>query len=215
MMVRVQLARLTRPLRWRSPRVTARMLAAFARAERSSYLDMMAAANATSSSTRRVEYLRHAIDEQRHARMFRQRALELDPDLAFAPQLFHADCEQLFERLGEAQLLAFVHVGERRGRAQMALYRAELSALANGPRGDLKTLSLFEAILRDEERHERYSLDLSRELGGSLSKARGWELWRSFRRAGSSMSSLLFFVSMAALYVALLPLAVWERTRRS
>lgn len=214
-MMRLIFARLTRPLRWRSPRATARLLAAFARAERSSYFDMIAAANATTSTERRAHYLAHAIDEQRHAKLFRQRALELDPTLAFVPQTFHADFERLYERLGEAQLMAFVHLGEQRGRAQMMLYRAELGALTNSAREDVKTMRIFEAVLSDEERHEAYSLTLLQQLGGSLRKARAWELWRGWLRAGSHISSALFVITMSLLYILLLPLALLERFRRS
>ncbi len=57
--MRLFFASLLRPFRWRNPKATARMLMAFARAERSSYFDMMEAANTTSELSRRAQYLRH------------------------------------------------------------------------------------------------------------------------------------------------------------
>lgn len=50
------------------------MLLAFARAERSSLYDMMEAANSTSDIGRKAQYLAHAVDEARHAKMFTLRA---------------------------------------------------------------------------------------------------------------------------------------------
>lgn len=214
-MMRLFFAHLTRPLRWRNPRATARLLSAFARAERSSYFDMMAAANATTSGSRCAQYLAHALDENRHAVMFRRRALELDPSLAHEPLRFHADFEHLFERLGEAQLMAFVHLGEKRGCAQMRLYRDELRARSGSRREDEKTMAIFDAVIADETRHVSYSLALASELGASFERARAWEAWRGWMRTGSRLSSAIFVLSMSVLYLALFPLALLERARRS
>lgn len=208
------LARLLRPLRWRSPRSTSKMLLAFARAERSSFYDMMEAANATPDLARKAQYVAHAVDEARHAKMFTLRALELDPSRAADPALFHSDFEHLFTKLGEARFMAFVHLGERRGRAQMQLFRDELQGLEGSARADAKTRALLDAVMRDEEQHERYSLALTETLGGSLGGARAWELRRGWLRAGAAVSGLVFTVLTSALYLLLFPLAVIERFRR-
>lgn len=212
-MFRLMLARLMRPLRWRNPRSTARMLLAFARAERSSFYDMMEAANATADVARKAQYLAHAVDERRHAQMFTLRALELDPSRASDPALFHADFEHLFTRLGEARFMAFVHVGEQRGRAQMALFRDELQHLEGTARADGKTKALLDAVMKDEAQHEAYSLALSHTLGGSLVRARAWELRRGWLRAGAAVTGLVFTAVMSVVYVLLFPLAVLERAR--
>ncbi len=206
--------RLTRPLRWRSAKGTARMLLAFARAERSSFYDMMEAANASADLARKAQYVAHAVDEARHAKMFTLRALELDPSRATDPSLFHADFEHLFTVLGEAKFIAFVHVGERRARGQMQLFREELAQLEGTPRADTKTKALLDAVMRDEEQHETYSLALSQELGGSLGSARLWELKRGWLRAGATLSGLVYTALMSVLYVALFPLALIEKARR-
>lgn len=212
------LARLTRPFRWRSKRATARMLMAFARAERSSFFDMMEAANGTPDLSRRAAYLRHAVDENRHAQMFSLRALELDPTLAFDDSLARADFEHLAARLGEARFLAFVHLGEHRARRQMELFRDELAAFEGTPRADTKTRALLDAVLADESRHEAYTGQLLAQLAPAakeLRAARFWELRRRWLRLGAASSTLVFFAAMTVLYLALAPLALLERLRRS
>jgi rubrerythrin len=206
--MRLVLARLMRPLRWRNPRATARMLLAFAKAERSSFYDMMEAANASADGKRKAQYLAHAVDEQRHAKMFTLRALELDPSRAGDASLYQVDFEHLFLRLGEAKFISFVHLGEKRGRAQMQLFRDELQALEGTARADTKTRALLDAVMRDETQHEAYSLELSRELGGSLIGARAWELRRGWVRAGAAVTGQLYTVLMSVLYLALFPLAL-------
>ncbi len=190
------------------------MLLAFARAERSSYYDMMEAANGTAELARKAKYLAHAVDEARHAKMFTLRALELDPSRAADPSLFHSDFEHLFTRLGEPKFLAFVHLGERRGRAQMQLFRDELQALEGTARADTKTRALLDAVMVDEVQHETYSLELAKALGGSFTAARAWELKRGWLRAGGALTGVVYTALMSVLYLLLFPLAVLEKSRR-
>jgi hypothetical protein len=189
------------------------MLLAFARAERSSFYDMMEAANSTSDVGRKAQYLAHAVDEARHAKMFTLRALELDPSRATDPALFQSDFEHLFTRLSEARFMAFVHVGERRGRAQMQLFRDELQALEGTKRADQKTKALLDAVMKDEVNHESYSLELTRTLGGSITGAHAWELRRSWLRAGSAVTGFVFTALMSVIYLLLFPLALLEKAR--
>ena len=189
------------------------MLLAFARAERSSFYDMMEAANSTADVGRKAQYLAHAVDEARHAKMFTLRALELDPSRATDPALFQSDFEHLFTHLGEARFMAFVHVGERRGRAQMQLFRDELQALEGTKRADQKTKALLDAVMKDEVNHESYSLELTRALGASITGAHAWELRRSWLRAGSAVTGVVFTALMSVIYLLLFPLALIEKTR--
>jgi hypothetical protein len=216
MSTRVLLARLTRRLRWQSPERAARLLLAFARAERSSHYDMLAAAKSCTDPRRRGLYLLHASDEARHATMFALRAQQLAPSalVAGAPR---ADFERLFERLGELGFLAFVHLGELRGRRQLGLYRDELAQL-----GDDKSRALLDAVLVDEARHEQYTAEELRLVAGSeralsraMWRARVWQGWRSWRRLGRHASGLAFGLCMQVVYVCLLPLALLERARRA
>ncbi len=215
-MIRVQLARITGSLRWSTPTKAARLFMAFARAERSSHYDMLAAARLSPDPARRAEYLLHASDEARHALMFTLRAEQLDHAIAADPHEYIADFEHLFERLGEIGFLAFVHLGEQRGRRQFAVYRDELAK-----QSDDKGRALFDAVLVDEARHETYTkMLLDRLCGGdeqtqkALRRARRWELWRGWLRLGRVMSGAVFTWSMRLVYVLLLPFALIEKARQ-
>lgn len=210
-------AALLAPLAWRLPAWPARMLHGFARAERGSHADLLQAANRTASPARRALYLRHALDEARHATMFAQRSADLARAAGRAPLgPALADTEQLFERLGELGFLAFVHLGEARGRAQFVRH-----ARACRGRGDVKSAALFEAILVDETRHAAYTRDLLVEVAGgeaaaraALRRARAWEAWRGFRRLGRASAHAIYAVCMIVLYLATAPLALIVRLGR-
>jgi hypothetical protein len=201
--------RATSPLVWRWPGHAPRKLEAFARAEEGSRLDLMAAAHATPSLARRARYLRHALDETRHAAMFTRRARELRASAGLAPcGPPRADTEELFARLGELGFLAFVHLGEQRGRKQFEVYAAHFAR-----RGDARTQAMFDGILVDEREHEGYTHALLVELAGAdgarqaLRRARWWSAWRGWRRAGRAITHALYAVLMMALYLIMAPLA--------
>jgi hypothetical protein len=215
------LARLVNPVIWRIPGHAARKLFSFSLAEHGSMLDLKAAARLSPCPERRAAYVRHLLDETRHARMFAARCAELRrndglPSLGF-PQ---ADTEDLFEKLGEVQFLAFVHRGETRGRQQFETYRDWFAR-----RGDDKSRAMFDVIVRDEFRHETYTRELLVKLTGSellaraeLRKAKLWEAWRSWRRAGRFLSEKVYFVFMTLSYLLLPPfalLAMWFRPART
>lgn len=210
-------ARLAGSLAARIPGQSARMLQNFARAELGSMLDLRAAAERSPSPDRRALYLRHALDESRHARMLAQRAAEIRRAQGKAPPPpTRADTEDLFERLGEIAFLAFVHHGERRGRAQFEAHRDTFAR-----RGDDKTRALFEALIADETRHEAYTWDLLVELSGgeraaraAVRKAAAWEAWRRWRRAGRALAHIVYIALMSVLYVTLLPMSLLVRAVR-
>jgi hypothetical protein len=215
--VRRFLAAIVSPLVFRLPGHDARKLHRFALAEQGSHLDMRLAAARTDSPGRRVAYLKHALDEARHAQMFTRASAELRQRRGRAPFAREpADGGDLYERLGEVHFLAFVHRGERRGRQQFEAYRDYF-----GRRGDNKLRAMFEAILEDERVHEEYSRALLLELAGSEAAARralrwvaAWEAWRTFRRAGKTMAEAIYFVAMVVLYATLWPLALFIRIVR-
>lgn len=198
-------AHLVAPVRVRSARAVAAMLARFALAERGSYLTMRWAAERAPCPERRALYLRHAVDEARHARMFERRARELG--LPAGADGADADAEDLFEALGETGFLAFVALAEGRGRREFEGYRRALAA-----RGDDRTAALFEAILTDERRHEAYAGELLVRLAGSSSSARLriarvalWETWRGVRRGSAALGAALYAALASALYLIVLP----------
>jgi len=210
MTLRHVLAALVTPLVWRVPGHGGRKLYGFARAEQASRIDLLLAAQRTQSLARRAAYLRHALDETRHAAMFWRRSTELRLDerrAPFTPPV--ADTEDLFERLGERRFLAFVHRGEQRGRAQFELYARHF-----GKRGDGRTEALFQAILVDEQRHESYTRALLVELAGGESAARAelrraalWEAWRMWRRAGRAVAGAIYTIAMMVIYLVTGPIA--------
>jgi len=160
--------KIVNPIVWRIPGHGARKLYSFSLAEHGSMLDLKAAARLTPSPDRRAAYVRHLLDETRHAQMFSLRSAELRKaeqreSLGFP----NADTEDLFENLGETRFLAFVHRGEHRGRQQFETYRDWFAQ-----RGDDKTRALFEAIVKDERQHESYTWALLVELTGSVAAAR-------------------------------------------
>ncbi|MBL8720039.1 MAG: hypothetical protein JNL79_28900 [Myxococcales bacterium] len=197
----MRLASLLAPFTLGSPRRRARLLAAFARAEHASMLDLRLAAAATTSPARKAAYLSHALDEERHARTFAAAARE---NGGGEPVL--GDAEDLFARRGELGFLAFVHHGESRGRRQFAALSARAERL-----GDARLATTLAAIATDEAQHESYTGALLVELAGeagarkALRRARAWEAWRTFRRAGRAMAGVVWTVSMTLLYFALLP----------
>src|SRR3954470_6675295 len=64
-------------LAWRNPRRRAQTLLRFAEVEADGGRDIVRAAEVTSDPVLRKLFLKHALDEQRHADLFRGRGLEL------------------------------------------------------------------------------------------------------------------------------------------
>jgi hypothetical protein len=212
-MMRLLLLRFVDRFWWRTPRMRSRRMAGFARVERSSATDLRLAARCCSDPARAALYLRHAADETRHARLFHAQANRLALIAGDRPELSpRAECEALFERLGERDFLAFVHYAERRGRRQF-----EVHARTLGQGGlDRELAAVFEDVLADERRHERYSWDQLLALSGSAAGARlrvrlmaGWEAWRAFRRTGRNAGRAIYRVGAVLLYAACLPLRPW------
>ncbi len=192
---------------------TARLLYGFSRTEAQSQLELWRAVQLCPDDERRALYLRHAIDEARHAQAFAAHAARLalaaggDETAGIA-----AGAEDLFERRGEPRFLALVHRGERRGRLQFEVYARLLRR-----RGDDELAQLFEQLVHDELQHEAYTARLLRDLVGRTRARRAlrWaeraDAWSAFRRHGRRVASLVYSVSMLLVYVALTPYAVTFR----
>ncbi len=208
------LARATAPIAFATRARTARQLFRFALAEQESMLELRAAAALCPSPERRALYLRHALDEERHATAFARHAAEIRRSLGRPPWGHpRTACEALYERLGEAAFLAFVHRGEHRGRVQFQAYEAYF-----GARGDTKLRALFTALIGDEEHHESYTRGLlvtcaggERSARSALRKIALWEGFRAWRRSGQGLASLVYGACMLLLYVSLLPFAMLVR----
>lgn len=205
------MAKLAGPIVWRIPGHSARKLFEFALAEQGSMLDLSAAARNTSSESRQALYIKHLLDERRHARMFAHRSAELCQQ-AGRPTYGspHADIDHLFEMLGEVRFLAFVHLGEGKACQQFTVYRDWFKRY-----GDQRTQSLFDAILKDEQRHESYTWELLVQMTGDeqaahaeVRRARAWEAWRTWRRAGRTLANKLFNLLSLGVYILMAPYAV-------
>jgi rubrerythrin len=211
------LATVTAPIAFATRARTARQLFEFALAEHESMLELRAAAARSPSPERRALYLRHALDEERHATAFSRHSAEIRRALGLpAYGQPRTDCEALYERLGEQSFLAFVHRGEHRGRVQFDAYVAFFAR-----RGDAKLRALFTALIEDERRHESYTRALLVEHAGSDRGAQRvlftmamWEGFRRWRRAGQGLARLVYGAAMLVLYAALLPFAVLLRLLR-
>ena len=194
----------------------AHMLRSFSRTEQGSALDMFAAVESTDRRDIRKKYFRHALDEWRHAGIFRERAREVaGPDAVESGReeagmlVEHGIVggRTLFERLGERDFLAFVFVAEADAVEQFGVY-ARHGLLDTG------TEAALERILKDELFHVSYSkheLDRLSEAEGAAA-ARGavrrirWSRFkegylRLSRDIGHGMSSLW----LLALYGLVLP----------
>lgn len=217
---------------WRIiPGRAAAKMAEFSHTEAGSGLDMLAAAEETPRPELRARYFRHALDELRHSRMFRDRARALAGARGRAEAVLEdggwiADHgirgqKSLLEELGETEFLAFVWIHERRGAEQFQVY-AELL------RDDPITARMFEEIARDERFHIAYSraeLDRLAERGAETQvraavRAVRWrrakQAWLRFSRVlGDTMAQvwlgLLYFVVVGPF----VPIARWtERPTR-
>ncbi len=211
------LGRLTAPIAFATRARTARHLFRFALAEHESMLELRAAAARTPSPSRRALYLRHALDEERHATAFSLHSAEIRRTMglsSYGPP--RTGCEALFERLGEQAFLAFVHLGEQRGRAQFEAYIAFFEG-----RGNDKLRALFAALVGDERQHESYTRALLLEQAGSEGGARSslrrmafWEGLSRWRRAGQGLTRFVYAASMLLLYLSLMPFALVVRLSR-
>ena len=193
-----------------SPRRTARLLHGFACTEQQSQLELREAARRCPDDRRQGLYLRHALDEARHARAFAEQAAELSRASGGAALArAAADSERLYERHGEARFLGLVARGERRGRVEFEVYAGLLRR-----RGQLSLAELFEGLVRDERQHEAYTAQRLDELCGSAGARRAWryaarsEAWRAFRDRGRRFAGALYGVAMFVLYLALAPYAL-------
>ena len=201
---------------WRLPGWPVKLLTAFGQAERGSFYDMLAAAEATDRPDLRRKYFEHALDESQHAIYFRDRIMALGGIDRARAAMEEAGAltsrgivggESLYERLGELDFLAFVHVAEAEAIEQFNVYCArELP--------DPETIAMLHKIMPDEKFHKAYplhELEQRRKQGEgervdtALRRVK-WnrlkEGWLRFSRdIGHVMSSLWLFL----LYAILIP----------
>jgi bacterioferritin (cytochrome b1) len=203
---------------WREQARRARKLLRFAETEASGGREIARAAERTCDPVLRRLFLRHADDEERHAELFRARgrALRAGAPAARFEANWLAPGERGLDdlrsdRLGDADLLAFLHLSERAAAGRFALYQQVLDT-------DPETGRLFSRVLADEEFHMTYTrTQLGRvapaRRGRVLWRARGARLWKAYLRLAAALAGLVGELVLTLQYFILVPLFAWLARR--
>src|SRR5713101_7784492 len=219
----VRIGRLLRPVHrwvWGDFDRRVRKLIAFAQVEGDGGRDILRAAELTSDPLLRRLYLEHAIDELRHADLFRQRGaalLQLRPTRSKA--LFntsplpggHGLDDLSIEGEPDHRLLAFLHVAEKAAAGRFAIYRDVVG-------DDPPTRAIFEEILRDEVFHMNYTYtQLARVLPKSYRRqvwqARGSRLWKRYLRVAAAVAGVMGSAILTIMYFVFLAPFAWLARR--
>lgn len=206
---------------WRDPKRRAQNLLRFAEVEADGGRDIVRAAEVTRDPQLRRLFLKHALDEQRHADLFRGRGLELIRTLPggaasgvraewLAPGERGLD-DLRVEDEGDEALLAFLHLSEKSAARDFAAYVAVLDA-------DPPTRAVFEKVLHDETFHMTYThKELLRvapaRAGRRLWMARLRRFWKAYLRLASALAGLIGAVILTLQYVLVLPAFAWVAKR--
>jgi hypothetical protein len=206
---------------WRDPLRRGRRLLRFAEVEADGGRDLARAAELTGDARLRQLYLRHALDEKRHADIFRSHGIALlqahagtgasgwQPDWLTPGERGLDDVK--IERGSDGPLLAFLHLSEGAAARQFAIYGRAVGA-------DAETRDVFQHILRDEAFHMTYTRqELSRvaqrKQGWLLWRARLGRLWRGYLRIAAGLGNLIGSAILTLQYFLLLPLFAWLAKR--
>lgn len=204
---------------WRDARRCARKLLRFAETEADGGRDLARAAELTRDALLRRLYLRHAVDEQRHAELFRRRAGALLSSSGargaieanwFAPGERGLD-DLRVEEEDDDGLLAFLHLSERAAARRFAIYESVL-------RHDPETRRVFTEILRDEAFHMNYTKTQlervsPRRYRRALWAARVSRLWKGYLRVALAIAGLLGTLVLVLQYFLVLPLFAFAARR--
>jgi rubrerythrin len=225
-MSRRQEARVDRILRpvhrwvWGDHDRRVRKLIAFAQVEGDGGRDILRAAEVTPDPLLRRLYLEHAIDELRHADLFRERGAALLQARAMRSTTFfnasplpggHGLDDLSIEGEPDHRLLAFLHVAEKAAAGRFAIYREVVD-------DDPSTRAIFEEILRDEVFHMNYTYtQLVRVLPKSYRRqvwqARASRLWKRYVRVAAAVAGLLGAAMLTLMYFVLLSPFAWLARR--
>jgi rubrerythrin len=213
---------------WRDVDRRARKLIHFAETEAEGGRHLAHAAELTSDPLLRRLFLRHALDEERHAALFRGRGQKLRRARAAGGKTgnktgqktagFDADWLAPGERglaseggldrlrvgeMSDSALLAFLHLSEKAAAERFALYGEMLE-------DDPETRAVFSDVLRDEVFHMTYTrTQLIRVTPARNRRALWWarsrRLWRAYLRFAGALAGLLGGVVLTVQYFLLLP----------
>ena len=202
--------RLAAPLAWRTDAAIASKLLGFAATEEGSARDMQRASQLVETPRLRRLFYRHALDEARHARMFRAAAAPYQE--AAGPGLrsyeaLHATRQDLLERYGLVKFVAFVWLSESRAARQFDVLAARFA-----DRDELRRL--FEEIGKDEQFHTTYSRQLldewcaggrEREVAQALRSVRLSQAWMAWRRAGRRIGDVMTRALLIGMWALVVP----------
>src|SRR6185295_15888771 len=182
--------------------------------------DILRAAEVTPDPLLRRLYLEHAIDELRHADLFRERgAALLQLRSTRSKALFdtsplpggHGLDDLSIEGEPDHRLLAFLHVAEKAAAGRFAIYREVVG-------DDPSTRAIFEEILRDEVFHMNYTYtQLARISPASYRRqvwrARASRLWKRYLRFAAVIAAVFGTVMLTIQYFVLVPPFAWLAKR--
>lgn len=210
--------RLLRPVHrwvWRDARRRGEKLLQFAQTEADGGRDISRAAELTQDALLRRLYLRHALDEQRHANLFRVRGRAILAELAtpdgssgfqanwFAPGERGLD-DLRVENEREASLLAFLHLSEKAAAGRFAVYHDVLAV-------DEVTRAVFTDVLRDEAFHMNYTYAQLKRIAPKRHGARLWwarltRLWKGYLRIATAIANVMGGIILTVQYFVLVPI---------
>lgn len=205
---------------WHDPFRRGLRLLRFAEVEADGGRDLARAAELTGDARLRRRYLRHALDEQRHAEIFRSRGIALLRSCSGKEADLRSDWltpgergldDVAIVRGRDAALLAFLHLSERSAARQFAIYGRAVGS-------DAETRDVFAHILKDEAFHMTYTL---RELRRIAPRKQGWLLWRArlgrlwkgYLRLAAGLGNLIGSVILTLQYFVLVPPFAWIAKR--
>ncbi len=211
------LDRLLRPLHrwvWSDARRRGEKLLKFAQTEADGGRDIARASERTHDPLLRRLYLRHAMDEQRHANLFRTRgrailqSLNAEEKAAFDANWFSPGERGLddlsVDKESESSLLAFLHLSEKAAARRFAVYQEVLAV-------DPTTRDVFTDVLKDEAFHMNYTLAQLKRVEPKKHGVRLWwarltRLWKGYLRVASAVANVMGGIVLAVQYFLILPI---------
>jgi rubrerythrin len=198
---------------WQDKQRCARKLFDFAETEADGGRDLVRAAELTRDPMLRRLFIVHAMDEGRHAELFRARGSDLLRNMQersssrirlnwVSPGERGLDDLRVHDE-SDASLLAFLHLSEKTAAGHFAAY---VAALAD----DAGTSAVFRQVLKDESYHMNYTLAqltrlAPRRHNALLWKARLSRLWKAYLRVMSAIAGVMGSVILTLQYFILLP----------
>jgi hypothetical protein len=199
---------------WSDAHRRASKLLRFASTESDSGRDMARAAECTKDALLRRLYLRHAQDEQKHAKLFTDRGRAILASLPgtsrngfeanwFSPGERGLDDLQV-DKESDGSLLAFLHLSERAGARRFVVYQDVLSS-------DPETCGVFDIVIPDEAFHTNYTLAQLKRVSPKnyvwhLAWARLGRLWKGYLRLASALANVMGGIVLTVQYFVVLPL---------